>query len=374
MKVEGYVVRFCESPHCTHRNSEGCPNAEDTKYYIDPKNEGLIFVGAPLVVAHDPRHVVGRCTRSLRDAKGIVVECVLDDYYLLECLKRRFDDFVEKYNPEIATLANYCKKTLCSFSLSHNPTNNRVNHISLVDTPGRKGTVVEYKNCNEVILKRRLENEHISDIVASHSTAYVGQNGRRDYLLINDKFSYRAGDLCYINASKDLPRRPAIKMPKRTSSTMELFKEFIQFRDQLDSTNHQPPHKVSRYDDECEDERVAPNIPTQVNASVDHPATQTPPPVANPNENTAMSMILTELKLLRESMTQTQTPPPPQTASEVSAPIAVEAAIHRQPQGATVEAAAPRSDAACGAGGSVIIARPPEDLMNAFVRSITGAR
>ncbi|GFR77378.1 hypothetical protein ElyMa_003966700 [Elysia marginata] len=345
MNVVGYVVRFCESPNCAHTSAGNCPNVKSSKFYVEP-SAGFDIVDKPLVVAHDPRHVVGRCVSATHMSGGILIECVLDDYYLIECLRRRFHDFADKYNPDIGTFENFCKKTLCSFSLSHNPRTNRVYHVSLVDTPGRKGTVVRYKHIDGGLLKRRAENEFVSDIVASHSTAYASQTGRRNYLLDNDKLSHLPGDLCYINAAKDLD------MPKRTSSTMELFKEFIQFRDLMDC---HPQQKVQRLNDgggEQIDANLDYTAPAESSHSNPPPPPPPPPPPSTLQKNDIGNMILSELKLLRESVSKQS------HESEQQ---------QQQQQQVSVEAAAPRVP-----GGNVIIAQPSTDVLDAFVRSITG--
>lgn len=201
MDVSGYVVRFCGARSCTHSSKEGCPNATDTKYYINPE-DNLNIVGSPLVVAHNRRFVVGKCVSQVKTGTSLYLRCVIDDAYFLESLRRRFDDYKDNYNSNV-TFETFCKKTLSSFSLSHEVNTKAVRHVSLVDTPGRQGTAVDYKmESGRVVLKRRAENQFISDIIASHSSAYLSTADRTSYLLKSTSLSHNPTDLCYINASR----------------------------------------------------------------------------------------------------------------------------------------------------------------------------
>ncbi|KAK3761549.1 hypothetical protein RRG08_010273 [Elysia crispata] len=214
MFVSGYVVRYCTIPGCDHTGEPDgrCSNVIGSRVYVDPAQK-LLIKDKPLVISHNDKHVVGRCVQQIDAPDGILLTCVLDDAYLLESLRRRYDDFRDNYNPSIPDFETYCKKTLCSFSLSHNSATMDVRHVSLVDTPGRYGTAVEYKVDAGVVLKRRAENQFISDIVASHSTAFMPLGDRKAYLLRNDQLSFNPGNLCYINANRSLPT-------KRTGDTL----------------------------------------------------------------------------------------------------------------------------------------------------------
>lgn len=203
MNVVGYVVRFCTNRGCSHTNEETCPNLPGSKYYISPDHV-INITGKPLVVTHNQKYIVGICKFQSTTNKGILVVCNIDDAYFMECLGRRYNDFKEKYNPNIEKFETLCKKTLSSFSLSHDRVTNDVRHVSLVDTPGRLGTAVTYIVNNGVVLKYRKDNLYISDALASHSTAYLTAADRRNYLLKNTSFSYNPEDLGYINASRTM--------------------------------------------------------------------------------------------------------------------------------------------------------------------------
>lgn len=243
MDVTGYVARFCTDAACAHDDSSpDCSNNVTSRFYIDPA-ERLNILDKPLVVTHNDRFIVGRCVMQASTSKGLLLKCRIDDAYFLESLRRRYDDFKENYNPAIPDFETYCKKTLSSFSLSHNNASKVVRHVSLVDTPGRLGTAVTYTMNPEVVLKRRLENEHISDIVASHSSAYTTQNDRRPYLVRNDQYSHTPSDLCYINAQRallreDTSRSNMLSQQDQFNEAAEFFRWYKIMKEQFQSENN----------------------------------------------------------------------------------------------------------------------------------------
>ena len=228
MEVSGYVVRYCTEPDCRHVDDGRCTNPVSSKYYIDPKDGGQLrkILGTKLVVAHDDRHVIGQCVlEDRRSNEGIYIKCLIDDVYLIECMQRRFADYVEKYNPRFPNLETFWKKVLSSFSLSHCLQTGEVTHVSLVDTPGRIGTSVVYTpvtDIRDVVLVRRPENLHISDIVSSHSTYAAYAPDRQDYLIRNTVHSKAPTDLVYLTASRDYSK----KMPRSVRHGSSLYRKF----------------------------------------------------------------------------------------------------------------------------------------------------
>lgn len=202
MEVSGYVVRFCDGRSCSHESDETCPNSYGTKYYINPEDD-IRAVGAPLMVAHNERLIVGKCVSQVKTDKSLYLTCEIDDAYFLESLRRRYNDYTDNYNANV-TFETFCKKTLSSFSLSHEVKSKRVRHVSLVDTPARKGTAVDYAIDQSIVLKRRAKNQYISDVIASHSAAYLPSADRTNYLLQNTSLSHNPRDVCYINASRKM--------------------------------------------------------------------------------------------------------------------------------------------------------------------------
>ena len=204
MNVSGYVVRFCPNKACKHTTDTCCnSNSPSNQYYID-RDEVLNIVGVPLVVAHDTESVIGRCVWQKNIPDGILVKCVIDDTFFMECMLRRFNHYRMKYNKQIKDVESFCKKTLSSFSLSHNISSKQVRHVALVDTPGRKGTAVDYQKNNAVVLVRRSENKYITDNIASHSAAFLPVSDRKEYLIENTKYSINASDFGYISANRAL--------------------------------------------------------------------------------------------------------------------------------------------------------------------------
>jgi hypothetical protein len=224
MNVTGYVVRFCNDETCSHDSEDMCPNPPSSVYYIDP-DLNMKIGGTPLVVTHNQDFVVGSCQLQCKTGKGILLRCVIDDAYFLESLRRRFENYKENYNPDIPNFETFCKKTLSSFSLSHCGSTKAVRHVSLVDTPGRKGTAVDYVADPSVVLKRRQQNQHISDVIASHSSAYLTVADRRNYLLKNTSLSYNPGDLCYINASRTMEYQDEFKKAKEIYRILKAIRE-----------------------------------------------------------------------------------------------------------------------------------------------------
>ena len=205
--VKGYVVRYCtDEGHCNHDSITciDCPNPTDTVYYVNPNEQLENLVGKPLIVTHNENFVIGHCLTEAKSPKGIFIVCQIDDAYYLESIRRRFKEHRERYNKDLQSFETYLKKTLSSFSLSHSPKEKTVKHIALVDTPGRKGTAVDYIPNTSVVLKRRPNNLHISDIIASHSTAYLPVSDRKEYLIANARLSYNQNDTVYINANRKL--------------------------------------------------------------------------------------------------------------------------------------------------------------------------
>ena len=203
--VSGYVVRFCTRyGECNHKSSTKpvCPNPTDTEFYINPNVSLKNLEKSPLTAAHNNGHVIGYCSFAIKTSNGIFVECFIDDAYYIECMRRRYEEHINMYNKYLDSFETYLKKNLCSFSLSHCAQTNEVKHIALVDTPARIGTAVDYTPNSSVLLKRRAENIHISDIIASHSTVYLSASDRKDYLIANAKLSHNRNDIVFINASK----------------------------------------------------------------------------------------------------------------------------------------------------------------------------
>ena len=246
MEVVGYAARFCTAPGCDHNaSSDCCCNVIDSKYYINSSEE-LDIVGVPLVVGHNNRHVVGSCIRQNKTAEGILLVCQIDDVYFLDSLRRRFDEFKENYNASIPNFETFCKKTLCSFSLSHNRLTKHVKHVSLVDTPGRIGTAVIYKTKPGLLFKRRPDNYYISDIIATHSTAFSYQGDRKKYLLQNDSFSHSPGDLSYINAQRDLSNIMPQSNQEDFETVLRFFKIYKSMNDNDDCKGRNKDNNLKR--------------------------------------------------------------------------------------------------------------------------------
>lgn len=225
MDVVGYIACFCTTPGCAHKNGDDrCSNPKDSRYYVDPDKEDFKITGVDLVVAHENDYVVGACVAAVRTDRGIVLRCRIDDAYYLESMQRRFANYRKKYNDKIPSFVTFCKKVLSSFSLSHNVDTREVGHVSLVDTPGRIGTAVVYTENPSIVLKRRAANQHISDVVATHSAAYLTVSDRARYHIRNTRFSHNPKDDCYLRANRQLSTSTMSSNQEKFNEVAEVFR------------------------------------------------------------------------------------------------------------------------------------------------------
>lgn len=262
MNVLGYVVRFCTLRGCKrHTEDEGCCNPIDSKYYISPDAD-FNLVGAKLVVAHEDEHMIGSCVSSFKSSQGVLVHCIVDDAYFLECVQRQYNKYRQRYNKEIASFQDYCKKALSSFSLSHDPHSGAVKHIALVSVPGRIGTAVTYYKAKQALLKRRVENSFVADSLGTHATAYSTIADRKDYQTRNTLHSHNPADIAYLEASKDL--LPTMEPPHKTfESFLKMYNTYKRYLDE-DEQQDEPPAK-------CQRVASPPHSVAHVEAAVDSP-------------------------------------------------------------------------------------------------------
>lgn len=288
MEVKGYVVKFCCKTNCIHQNSNSCTNAINSKFYIDPQNSLNTIKGVSLVVAHNDNHIIGTCVSEKHVlGEGIFIKCIIDDLYLLDAIKRQWAIYKQKYNKTISKIT-FWKKVLSSFSLSHSPDTGNVQHVSLVDSPGRIGTAVTYKeleHSKSIVLKRRNENKYISDVISTQTAAAISASDRQQYLLKNTKYSYNPDDVLYITASREMAT-PQERFDKRflTLAVKRTIKELQKDRhnnnyfypsDSDDSENEQRVQNKKRRRDrrELEEyrERDLPKIEAQRDVSETKP-------------------------------------------------------------------------------------------------------
>ena len=360
MEIEGYAVRYCTRPGCSHRSDGGnCTNPEDTKYYVDPRVGLRDICGVRLVVAHDDGHVVGRCTfEDSSDGRGIFVRCEMDDAYLFEAMSRRYDIYKEKYNSDIPSPETLWKKIMTSFSLAHNPDTGVVRHVSLVDSPGRVGTAVSYARRPEILLKRRPENLYISDLVSSQSTAAQNASDRNQYLWRNTLYSHRPNDTVYLTASRNTMSRHH-QSDFDCGIFSQRLREFID-REERRQTNRGRRAREYVHDSGDED-GMSPSSSSKrqrVEASRDNE--QQPQQTAQNNNNEALMKVMMEgFKQMQETMTAAMTakaatqppppaavavPPPPQVAVEPVVPqVAAAVAPTHTPMMVDVEASRPKA-------------------------------
>jgi len=358
MEIEGYAVRYCTRPGCTHRSDGGgtCPNPEDTKYYVDPKVGLRDICGVRLVVAHDDGHVVGRCTfEDSSDGKGIFVRCEMDDAYLFEAMARRHDIYKEKYNNDIPSPETLWKKVMTSFSLAHNPATGVVRHVSLVDSPGRVGTAVTYARRPEILLKRRPENLYISDLISSQSTAAQNALDRNQYLWKNTLYSHRPNDIVYLTASRNNNN-----MSRNHQSDFDcgIFSQRLRdFIDREERRRTTRGRRVHEYDDDSGDEDgMTPSSSKRQRVDASRDTEQQQSQQNNKNNEALMKVMMEGFKQMQETMTAAMTakaatqPPLPPAAPVVNEPqppvvpqVAAAVAPTHNPMMVDVEASRPKA-------------------------------
>ncbi len=344
MEVEGYAIRYCTRPGCTHRSNTGCPNPEDTKFYVDPRKGLRDICGVRLVVAHDDGHVVGRCTfEDSSDGNGIFVRCEVDDAYLFEAMSRRHNIYKEKYNSDIPSLETLWKKIMTSFSLAHNPESGVVRHVSLVDSPGRVGTAVTYARRPEIVLKRRPENLYISDLVSSQSTAAQNAPDRNHYLWRNTLFSHRPNDTVYLTASRNTMSR------HQSDFDYGMFSQRLHDFIDSEQCRRTRERRSREYADDSGDEygdSAPPSKRQRVEANRDTAEQQRP---TQSNDNEALMKVMRDgFKQMQETMTTAMTAnkaalaPTPQAVVE-QPPVVPQVAVPKvTPMMVDVEASRPK--------------------------------
>lgn len=211
IKLEAYVVRFCVDDQCNHVDEFRCPNVLGSKFYVDPKGigpESVCFkinkgIGVRLVTGHDNDITIGRVDNASIVDKGIVLGCTIDDKHTVDALRRQYNSYTRNYTKNI-TFFQYIKNVFSGVSMSHHPITWNVNHVGLVNIPGRLGTGIKYFKAEDEPLVKRPENKNrVNDFIAAHCVAFLRNPNREKRLSINNKFSLYPGEKEYIYASYD---------------------------------------------------------------------------------------------------------------------------------------------------------------------------
>lgn len=217
----GYVVKFCENTKCNHRDQRVCVNPISSDFYISPKNvfdlSKNITKGTPVVLAHDAKSKVGEIRESTVTSSGVLVRGYINDVRLLTALSAQLKIYKELYSKKM-TYENYVKNIFSSISLSHNPNSLHVNHIGLVNIPGRAGTEINYKKTSSVPLTTYSNSEtEFRDSISTHLVAFLRNPDRVEKLSRNNRVSFESKNPCYLQASE---KPHQFKMPSYTRENL----------------------------------------------------------------------------------------------------------------------------------------------------------
>lgn len=210
IKAIGYILRFCTDEDCFHNDEGRCPNVCNSKYYVDTNGINVILdsiKNKPIIVGHDKQErPIGNVTSVSLTEDGILIDAIIDEKLFIRAIDNQFTVYSELYTRRI-TFDHYIRNVFSSFSLSHDPMTWHINHVGLVNIPGRLGTGVTYEKDYSIkpIERDEKKNRHksnsINDLISAHCVAFLRDPNRRQLLHINDTLSYGPNNSHYINAS-----------------------------------------------------------------------------------------------------------------------------------------------------------------------------
>lgn len=241
MEVKGWCVRLCEN--CENdRNCDksSCPNKKDTKYYVKKEHFAVLAkrcLNKPLVINHLNHLVVGKILHaSYKEGEGIYVHASIDDEHFLACLDRSYRQYNQK-KPEINKLA-WTKNLYSSFSLSSR--DDLFDHISLVSTPGRQGTLICYFETDHKPTKYRPENQNIGDYVLGYMSVFISESDRKNYLIDSNKTSLFPNDVQFLQAD----RTP---VAEKMSYTLDQIRSIVDMAVSQDRGKRQATESIDDY-------------------------------------------------------------------------------------------------------------------------------
>ena len=203
LTVAGYGIKLCDHKRCRPNN---CTNVRNSKYYVDERdipNLANKCKGTNIVVNHQNELVIGKVTSAVYvEQKGLFIEGYLDDHYFLTYMHKVYDTYRTAKGNGVNFL-DYLKGLFPSFSLSSRGA--EFEHVSLVITPGRKGTNVSYKllQCAEIPLSIRQDNINISENVLAFVSVYLPEPDRKYYLSCSQDSSVDPKNFAFLRASRE---------------------------------------------------------------------------------------------------------------------------------------------------------------------------
>lgn len=236
MKVvsfKGYAVKFCADTRCGHTDRDVCVNPKFSKFYIPEKNAGRlsrnIVAGTPVVLSHDSECQVGEIRDSWVTEFGIVVRGYVNDPRLLTALRSQVEKYRKQYSRKMS-YEDYVKNVFSSISLSHDPNTLHVNHVGLVNIPGRTGTEIKFELTQTVPVKRySCSDNDIRDSISAHLVAFLRNPNRVDKLVWNGRNSYANKTPNYLQASEKPYSVVEEEMPSnRDSMVIDLASQLLE--------------------------------------------------------------------------------------------------------------------------------------------------
>lgn len=202
----GYAVKFCSDKQCSHRDSERCVNAKSSKYYIAENTAKRlaqnIVSGTPVVLHHEAKCQLGEVIEAWVTNSGMVVRGYINDSEMLTSLRAQVYKYKDRYCKKIS-YEDYLQNIFSSISLSHDPKTLHVNHVGLVNIPGRTGTEVKYETSQDIPIKRYPNSGvNVRDSISAHLVAFLRNSNRVEKLTRNGRNSYANRSPKYLQASE----------------------------------------------------------------------------------------------------------------------------------------------------------------------------
>lgn len=227
VKCSGYIVKFCKE--CTSAPHDCCNDPNDELYISpeDAKNRLLPnLYTTPIIFSHKnlPTNVIGHVTDAHVDAYGIFVSCYLDNATFLNLMKRYAEGyFVTELDTKDVNLPLFYKIIFPGYSLSHNPSTFETDHLAIVGTPRRKGTITTYEEIDEVPVKTDNEQNwmDISGSLYTYTLANSRIGNRKELLRENAKHSINKSTL-FIEASHNKQAPIPVKNEEIWTQTVKI--------------------------------------------------------------------------------------------------------------------------------------------------------
>ena len=201
LKVEGWGVKLCNHCNCS---VDDCSNVSNSIYFVDEAwlpELAKKCNNSPLIIDHDSKYVIGRITDAVYvKGEGIRVSSIINDTHFLSHMKKAYEEYCNKKKVRLR-LTDWVKHIYPAYSISSRETD--FEHMSLVMTPGRKGTNVVYTDEPQSLLLIRSENDDIRDHIFGYASIYLTEPDRRNYLSKSNRSSLYPIDNYFLRADRD---------------------------------------------------------------------------------------------------------------------------------------------------------------------------